>query len=73
MVWENILDSELKEAVNISESQISFAAGKSTIDANFILRQFQLKHTEKKKRLYHVFVDQDKAFDRVPRRALVYA
>ena len=59
--------------VQISENQFGFAADKSTADAIFILRQIQQKYTEKKKRLYHIFVDLEKAFDRVPRSALVWA
>ena len=70
-VWEKILDGGLKEVVNISGNQFGFAAGRSTTDAIFILRQIQQKYTEKKKRLYHIFVDLEKAFDRVPRSALV--
>ena len=71
--WEKILDVRLKEGVKISENQFGFAAGKSTTDAIFILRQIQQKYTEKKKRLYHIFIDLEKAFDRVPRSALVWA
>ena len=72
-VWEKILDGRLKEIVKISGNQFGFAAGKSTTDAIFILRHIQQKYTEKKKRLYHIFVDLEKAFDRVPRSALVWA
>ena len=48
-------------------------SGKSTIDAIFILRQLQEKYREKKKKLYHVFVDLEKAFDRVPREVIEWA
>ena len=37
------------------------------------MRQFQQKYTEKKKRLYHIFVDMKKALDRAPRSSLVWA
>ena len=63
----------MKEVVNISENQFGFAAGKSTTDAIFILIQFKQKCTEKKKRLHHIFVDLEKAFDRVPHSVLVWA
>ena len=72
-VWEKILDRRLKTIVNISSNQFGFSAGRSTTDAIFILRQMQQKYIEKKKKLYHVFVDLEKAFDRVPRWTLQWA
>ena len=72
-VWEKMLEGRLKELIKISNNQFGFSQGKSTTDAIFIVRQLQEKYTEKKKKLYHIFVDLEKAFDRVPRRALVWA
>ena len=37
------------------------------------LSQLQEKLSEKKKKMYHVFVDQEKAFGRVPRKAIEWA
>ena len=39
----------------------------------FIVRQLQEKYLEKRTMLYHVFVDLEKAFDKVPRRAISWA
>ena len=72
-LWEKILDGRLKDVVKISDNQFGFSAGRSTTDAIFILRQIQQKYTEKKKKLYHIFVDLEKAFDRVPRNAIEWA
>ena len=44
--------------------------GKGTTDAIFILRQLHEKHISKKKNLYFIFVDLEKAFDRIPRKIL---
>ena len=65
-LWEKILEERLREIVKIDECQLGFQEGKSIIDAIFILQQVQEKHIEKKKELFHVFVDLEKAFDRVP-------
>ena len=72
-IWEKILEERLRKLVKIDESQFGFQKGKSTTDAIFILRQIQEKYAEKKRRLYHVFVDLEKAFDRVPREVIRWA
>ena len=42
--------------------------GKGTIDSVFILRRIQKEYSAKQKKLYMCFVDQEKAFHRVPRK-----
>ncbi len=37
------------------------------------MRQLQERYKEKKKMLYHVFVDLEKAFDRVPREVVAWS
>ena len=49
------------------------AAGKSTTDAIFIARQLQEKYLQKKQTLYRIFVDLEKAFDKVPREEIICA
>ena len=53
--------------VEIRKEEYGFVAGKGTFDAIFILRQLQEKYLENDKELYLVFVDLEKAFDRVLR------
>ena len=72
-LWEKILERRLRDVVSISNNQFGFKAGASTADASFILRQIQQKYTEKGKKLFHFFVDLEKAFDRVPRGAIQLA
>ena len=69
-IWEIILYRRLKENVVINDNQFGFAAGKSTTDATYVMRNIQQRYCKKKKKLYHVFVDLVKAFDRVPRGAV---
>ena len=47
--------------------------GKSCTDAIFGFRRLQEKYCEKKRKLYHIFLDSEKAFDRVPRKAIEWA
>ena len=41
-----------------------------TIDGVFILRRIHEKYIAKQKKWYMCFVDQEKAFDRVPRKVM---
>ena len=65
-IYEKVLEFKLRQIVQISGHQFGFVPGRSTIDAIFIMRQLQEKMTEKKKRLFHIFVDLEKALDRIP-------
>ena len=56
--------------MSIDSMQFSFLPGKGTTDAIFIMRQVKEKHEVKKKKLYHAFVDLEKAFDRDPREVV---
>jgi len=53
--------------------QYGFMPGHGTTDAIFILRQLQEQFLHTNKHLYFVFVDLEKAFDRVPHNVLGWA
>ena len=72
-IWEQVLMRRLEPFLSISPQQFGFASGKSTTDAIFIVRQLQEKFLQKKQKLYHIFVDLEKAFDKVPRQSITWA
>ena len=66
-LWERIIEARLREILNIRENQFGFRPGMSTTEPVFVLQQLQEKCREKNKDLHMVFVDLEKAFDRIPR------
>ena len=70
---EHVLERQIRKMVDIDEMQFGFVSGRSATDAVFIVRQLQEKYLAIKKPLFFVFVDLEKAFDRVPRKVIWWA
>ena len=76
---ERIVDGMILEKITVDEVQFAFVPGRGTTDAIFIIRQPQEKFlsrkdlSDKNLTLFFVFVDLEKAFDRVPRKVLWWA
>ena len=67
-IWERVIDRILREETTIGEEQFGFMPGRGTTAAIFAARQVIEKHREMKKELHLVFIDLEKAYDRVPRQ-----
>ncbi len=65
-IFEQVLDSRLRGIINISPNQCDFVKGHGTTDAIHTARLLMEKHWKKNKSIHMVFLDLEKAFNRVP-------
>ena len=71
-VWEIIIEGRLSDRVETSKQQYGFMPGKGTTNAMFALRMLMEKYREGQRELHCVFVDLEKAYERVPQEELWY-
>ena len=62
-----LVEKRLRSDLKFSNRQYGFMQGKSTTDALFALRVLMEKYREGPKELHCVFVDLEKAYDKVQR------
>ena len=65
-ISERVIENRLRGTVTMSDQQFGFMPGRSTTDAIFALRQLMEKCREGQRHLHCVFIDVEKAYDRVP-------
>jgi exonuclease III len=66
-VWERILNRRILTMTTITPNQFGFTPSRSTTDAIQAVRILTEKHRLNKEDLHLIFIDLEKAFDRVPR------
>ncbi|PKA52309.1 integrator complex subunit 11 [Apostasia shenzhenica] len=69
-LWERVIEQRLRHNTKVSENQFGFMPGRSTIEAIHLLRSLIEKFKERKENLHLVFIDLEKAYDKVSREVL---
>jgi Reverse transcriptase (RNA-dependent DNA polymerase) len=69
-LWERVIEHYLIKLTTVSKNQFGFMPGRSTMEVIFLIRQHMKRHQEQKNDLHMIFIDLEKAYNKVPRNIM---
>jgi hypothetical protein len=69
-LWERIIEHRLRGVINVTKNQFGFMLGGSTMEVIFLIRQLMEKCILQKKAPHMIFIDLEKAYDKVTRNVM---
>jgi hypothetical protein len=69
-LWEKIIEHRLRGVTNITENQFGFMPGRLTMETILLIRQLMERCREQKKDYHMIFIDVEKAYDKMTRNVM---
>ncbi|KAH1210522.1 LINE-1 retrotransposable element ORF2 protein [Glycine max] len=69
-LWERVIEQRLRKETQVTENQFGFMPGRSTMEAIYLLRRVMEQYRMDQQDLHLIFIDLEKAYDRVLREIL---